>query len=114
MAKREITDAQIETWKTQHGEIYELTRDDCADMPSIDGIRFIVRKPTRHMINTMGKHAQTDLTAANQNLLLEITLTPSREELAGLFAGLPMLSISLMQGLDKITGSAANFTAKPL
>lgn len=105
---------KIDEWKGQHGEIFELFREDCAEIPSLDGIRFIVRKPTRQEINRLAKHAQNDLTAANQNMLLDITLHPGRAELDSLFRELPMLGASLMNGLDKVIGTAANFTARPL
>ncbi|NUN13495.1 MAG: hypothetical protein HUU55_07655 [Myxococcales bacterium] len=107
-------EAKVNEWKAQHGSIYELCREDCADIPTIAETRFVVRKPTRVEINRLAKHAQNDLTAANQNLLLDITLHPGRAELDGLFRDMPMLAASLMNGLDKIIGTAANFTARPL
>lgn len=107
-------ESKIAEWKSQHGAIYELTREDCADIPALARVRFIIRKPTRAEINRLAKHARDDLSAANQNLLLEIALHPGRAELGALLADMPMLAASLMDGMDKVIGTAANFTAKPL
>lgn len=106
---------QIAAWKKEHGKVYELNSGSGLDLPArLQGTVFIVRQPSRAELSRLLRDAGKDPLGQITNLLLDITLTPSRAELGQLLEQVPALAVSLQTGLQQSCGLGIDFSAREL
>lgn len=105
------TEEQLEAWKGQHGDVYELTGE------TEDGSQsyyFAFRKPGRAALSRFAKQVMGDALKAMHNLVFDCLLYPDEVEVQRLFNERPGLAISVASELQKIVGTNQDFFVKRL
>ncbi len=105
------SDEQLEAWKAQYGEIYELLGE------TEDGSQcyyFIFRKPGRAALSRFAKQVMSDALKAMHNLVFDCLLFPDQDEVRKLFEEKPGMAISVGSELQKIVGTNQDFFVKRL
>lgn len=113
------TEEQLKTWKSQYGEIYELTGDIDDDDRSHNGKEpavyyFIFRKPGRAALSRFAKQVMSDALKAMHNLVFDCLLYPDQDAVRKLFDEKPGMAISVGSELQKIVGTNQDFFVKRL
>lgn len=102
---------QINDWKTQYGTVYKLQAVE-------EGIELevYIKKPSRQIYDrfTSGLITKKSSLEATKQLLFDVLLAPSKEELLTKFDEKPGLVSAIGNKLMEITGSSVNFTATAL
>lgn len=102
---------QLEAWKAQYGDVYELTGE------TEDGSQtyyFIFRKPGRAALSRFAKQVMSDALKAMHNLVFDCLLFPDQDEVRKLFEEKPGMAISVGSELQKIVGTNQDFFVKRL
>ena len=102
------SEEQIEQWKSQFGEVYQLTSEDD------ELLVFYFRKPDRTHLSHFAKKAMGDTLKALHTLIKDTLLYPSHEVVSKLFAEKPGMVIPLGSELQTIVGTNQDFLAKKL
>lgn len=105
------TEEQLENWKSQYGDVYELTGE------TEDGSQsyyFIFRKPGRAALSRFAKQVMSDALKAMQNLVFDCLLYPDQDAVRKLFDEKPGMAISVGSELQKIVGTNQDFFVKRL
>ncbi|MDR3561907.1 MAG: hypothetical protein P4N59_10800 [Negativicutes bacterium] len=100
--------AQIDKWKAQFGEVYEITSD--ADEEQV----FYFRKPDRGQLSRFAKKVMQDALKAMHTLIFDTLLFPSQEVVNKLFTEKPGMAIPLGSELQTIVGTNQDFTHRKL
>lgn len=112
------TEEQLKTWKSQYGEIYELTGeaddDDRGNTDKEPAYYFIFRKPGRAALSRFAKQVMSDALKAMYNLVFDCLLFPDQDEVRKLFDEKPGMAISVGSELQKIVGTNQDFFVKRL
>lgn len=103
---------QIEVWKQQYEDIYELNADaDEGDSPIPT---FYFRKPGRMQLSRFAKEVMKDALKGMNALVFDCLLFPDRDTVEALFKKKPGLIISLGGELQKLVGTSQDFFVKRL
>jgi hypothetical protein len=105
-----VSPAQIEQWKQQYGDVYEI-RDDGFDG---EQLLFYFRKPGRPQLSRFTKEAMKDAFKAVNNLVFGCLLHPSEEVVRRLFDEKPGLAIAVGNELQRIVGTNQDFLSRKL
>ncbi|MDQ7790055.1 MAG: hypothetical protein U1D96_05405 [Eubacteriales bacterium] len=102
---------QIEEWKKEYGEVYELSADtDDSDQPQ----QYYFQKPGRKHLSRLSKELMKDAFRGMENLVFGCLLHPSEEVLRAELQKKPGLVIALGGELQKIIGTNQDFFTKKL
>lgn len=99
------TDADIERWKAQHGEVYAFESDE---------LTVYCRKPGRAELARFTREMQRDLYRASHNLVISVLLHPSAEIVQQVAQRKPGIILSLAGELNDVAGSTVPFSSRKL
>lgn len=108
---RTATRPQIEQWKQQYGDVYEIADDGFGET---EPLTFIFRRPGRPQLSRFTKEAMKDAYKAMHNLVYGCLLYPSEERVKQLFEDKPGLAIAVGNELQRIVGTNQDFLSKKL
>jgi len=109
--KDKVSQSQIEQWKQQYGDVYEIKDDGFSEdeMPT-----FYFRRPGRPQLSRFTKEAMKDAYKAMHNMVYGCLLYPSEERVKQLFEDRPGLAIAVGNELQRIVGTNQDFLSKKL
>lgn len=111
-AETGVSPEQIEAWKREFGEVYELTGEPENDHEPPP--RFYFRKPGRAHLSRLSKELMKDALRGLENLVFGCLLHPSEDVLRERLQQRPGIVIALGGELQKIIGTNQDFFTKKL
>jgi len=109
-----VNNEQIEQWKKEYGDVYQLTGDVDTEEDLGASQVFYFRKPGRKDLSRFVKEMAKDMYKATNNLVYGCLLYPSADVVRKMAEEKPGLILALGGELQKIIGSSQDFLSKKL